>query len=236
MNCTDVEELSSSYLAGGLSTPVSAEFAAHVQACASCKRVVEMDTRLRRAMLSEAVDSSAIDASVKRRIGGSVRRRRVSIAAGIAAMLIAAVFIYRNAIAVNPVYADAALDHRQEVVEHEPRTWVSGADAIMALGDRQGLADPALAAFSPQGYRLEGARLCRLNGKVFLHLVYTNGQHEISVFMCRPDRTHARSAGTARVGSEYVAAFETERVSGLVVAEQSRDRAVAVARYASSVL
>lgn len=240
MNCSDVVERSWSYLSGALNARESEEFAAHLEGCGACARTLELDARLRGAILAEACDASAVEERVRERIGAGAGLRRFSIAAGaaaaIAAMLAAALFVYRDEVRVSPVYADAALDHRQEVVEHERRTWVSDADAIMALLARLGLADPAVAAFSPRGYRLEGARLCRLNGKVFLHLVYTDGPHEISVFVGQPDAAHARGPETASFGSEYVAAFETSRVSGLVVAEQSRDRTVEIARDASSAL
>ena len=47
------------------------------------------------------------------------------------------------------VYADAATDHRMEVVEQQPRHWMTDPAAIAALGEKLGISDavpPELAA------------------------------------------------------------------------------------------
>ncbi len=236
MNCTEVMELAPLYLGDTLDPRRAAEVAAHLDACSSCARLMETDSRLRGAMLAEPVDAANLDERVRRRISASVRFRRLTIGAGIAAALMLAVFVYRNLAGADPVYAAAALDHRREVVEHARRVWVSDSGGIAALAAREGIAPTSIQAFSPAGYRLEHAKLCRLNGRIFLHLVYADGSHEISVFLRPPDSDRQRARQPADVGQECVAAFENGRVSGVVVVEQSHQRAAELARYASSAL
>ncbi|HTS77264.1 MAG TPA: zf-HC2 domain-containing protein [Bryobacteraceae bacterium] len=236
MNCTEVVELVPLYLADALDPRRAAEVVAHLHACSSCARFTETDSRLRGAMLAEPVDTANVDNHVRRRIGASVRFRRLTIGAGIAAALMLALFVYRNFGGADPVYAAAALDHRREVVEHARRVWVSDPDAIAALAAREGIAPASIQAFSIAGYRLEQAKRCRLNGLIFLHLVYADGSHEISVFLRQPGSDRRHAVETAEVGQECVGAFENGHVSGFVVVEQSRQRATELARYASSVL
>lgn len=239
MNCNDVTELSSLYLGGELDAGRSAELAAHLEGCAECARNLEadaeMDARLRDAVLAENVDARDIDGEVRRKIGGVVRRRRLWMGAGIAATVIFGVLAYRTLGVADPLCADAALDHRQEVIEHERRTWVTDPGAVASLAARHGIATTAIDALAPAGYRLEHARLCRLNGRVFLHLVYAGGAHEISIFLGRPDSASA-ALRSASVGGETIEAFGNGRVAAIVVTQESRERTREIARQASSVL
>jgi len=41
----------------------------------------------------------------------------------------------------------------------------------------------AVAKVAPQGYELNRARLCMLDGRVYLHLVYAGNAGEFSVFL-----------------------------------------------------
>lgn len=236
MNCKDVTELSSLYVSHGLDSRQSADFEAHLGVCPACARAVDLDAALRKTVLEESLDPAGIDREVRRRIGGAVRMRRVLATAAIAALLILGVLVYRRAGAANPVYVAAALDHRQEVVYRERRNWATDAGAVAALGRRRGIAVPALDALVPAGYRFEHAKLCRLNGLIYLHLVYSEGSREISVFLRPPDSAGRAEVRIAQVGGECVAAFDNAHVSAIVVTEQSRAKAAEVARYASSVL
>src|SRR5580693_2811893 len=147
-----------------------------------------MDAQLRDAILAEPIDATPLDEHIRKQIAAEVNRRSIQrgkwiAAAAIAAMLAIAVGGY----VVMPnrgraaMCADAARDHRVEVVEHQRRTWLTDAAAIEALASRRGLSAPA--AIAPMGYRLERGKLCRLGGRVFLHLVYSNGVREFSLYL-----------------------------------------------------
>ncbi len=139
--------------------------------------------------------------------------------------------------------ADAARDHRAEVVEHQPRTWLTDARAIDALAARTGLSAPAAEAMAPVGYRLERGKLCRLGGRDFLHLVYSNGVREFSLYL-RDSAPSETFFGTSRaiagvnldVGAEHVAQVPSLRFTALVVTDESQDAARDIARFTAKQL
>jgi hypothetical protein len=106
---------------------------------------------------------------------------------------------------VPAAFHEAARDHRLEVVEHRPRRW-------------QAKAPEALPA-APANYRLEHSKICRIEGKPVLHLVYTDGSHEVSVYV-----NAAAGTGDTDVDGQHVTAFHTGRMSGLVVGTASECR------------
>src|SRR5690349_4765987 len=74
--------------------------------------------------------------------------------------------------------SEAVRDHRIEVIESSPRRWLDNPAALQALAAKQGLPVP-----KPAGYQLERGKLCRLQGRIFLHLVYSDGSHEASLYL-----------------------------------------------------
>jgi hypothetical protein len=138
--------------------------------------------------------------------------------------------------------ADAARDHRVEVVEHQRRTWLTDAAAIDALAVRQGLSAPAAEAIAPAGYRLERGKLCRLGGRVFLHLVYSNGAREFSLYLrdrapseAFPGISRAIAAGlNFDLGAEHVAQVPSARFTALVVTDESQNATRDIARFAAT--
>jgi negative regulator of sigma E activity len=93
---------------------------------------------------------------------------------------------------------------------------------------------------APAGYRLVEGKLCRLDGRLFLHLVYANGLANFSVFLRRPDGKASvgtnRAILVATLGAEHIAAFDDTELSALIVTEQSGNAALAFARSAVAVL
>jgi hypothetical protein len=137
--------------------------------------------------------------------------------------------------------ADAARDHRVEVVEHQRRTWLTDAAVIEALAERRGLSAPGAEAIAPAGYRLERGKLCRLGGRVFLHLVYSNGAREFSFYLrdSSPSETFpgtARTIGNLNLGREHVAQVPSARFTALVVTDESQDAARDIARFTAKQL
>jgi len=233
MNCNDAQELSPLYRAGELDPQRAAALAAHLAGCRDCARDVELDARLRQAVLAEPVDPAAADLAIRRRLVREARLRRVWIAAGVAAMLVAAFVVSRAGAGSKAVYAAAAQDHRREVIDHEKRMWFSQPDQLDTLAARQGLSTTAPAAIA--GYRLEHAKLCRLNGRIFLHVVYSDGSREFSLFLRQPDSQRFATVHVASSGGEQVAAFETAHASAMIVTDRASD-AAEFARIAAAAL
>ncbi len=150
-------------------------------------------------------------------------------------MLLFALWTGRVATAPDPVCAAAAGDHHREVVDGRPRTWLRDDAAIEALAAREGIETGAIPRLGAAGLRLDRARLCRLDGSPFLHLVYSDGRRDVSVFL-RKASGGASAIRSADSGAEHVAWFETARTRAIVVANQSRATAVGVAHLAQAVL
>jgi anti-sigma factor RsiW len=247
MNCAAVLNLAPLYLAGELEPERASEVAEHIKGCASCAwelgQQKALDAVLREAVLTEEVDSSRVEHNVRLAVGSTVGavseprsvRRWVFALAGLAAALLLAVFLMR----ARPVYAAAAEDHRLEIVELRPRQWSTDRASIAALAQHQGVSDSVIDRIAPAGYHLAQGKLCFLDGKIFLHLVYANGVDEtkpgkLSVFLRPADRIEA--AHTERHGAEHVAGFQDQKLSALFVTEQSGDAAMRFARSAAAVI
>jgi hypothetical protein len=131
------------------------------------------------------------------------------------------------------LYADAALDHRLEVMEHQPRRWRTDPVEIAKLAARYPL--PDLARLAPAGYTLEHAKMCGLEGQPALHLVYTNGAQEVSVFV-RGRTGAAKAIHAVRVGSEHLAGILTDRLEAVVATSGSADDCLKFAQSAAAML
>jgi anti-sigma factor RsiW len=162
-------------------------------------------------------DATALAESVRTRI----RRERLRRLAAVAAAILLVAFLGYLALRPDPLarlYADAALDHRLEVTEHQPRHWRSDPSEIEKLAARFQLSN--VAALAPAGYRLEHAKMCGIDGKPALHLVYSNGTQEVSLYVrARPGRSDALHTG--KVGAEQLASFQNDRLEAVVAS--SRD-------------
>jgi anti-sigma factor RsiW len=234
MNCKDIGELAPLYFSGELEEDRKVPFHTHLAECRSCAQQMEqqaaMDARLRKALCAGLPDAGTLERSVSRQIARE-RAGQWMLAGVAAALLIAAALGYR-ALRPEKLYRDAALDHLQEVVEHQPRHWRSDRGEIEALAARYDVAD--VAALAPAGYRLEHAKMCGIDGQPALHLVYTNGAQEVSVFVrqgggSEPVRAHS-------VGSEHLARFRTARHEAVVVTAGSSGECLQFARVAAAVL
>ena len=234
MNCNDRSDLASRYFSGELDAARAAEFAEHLKACASCARDQEVDTQLRK-LSAEPLDTAPLDREIRSRIARNAQMRRMWIKVGIAAAFVIGILVYRYRSAPESIYAAAAQDHQREVVEHQRRAWISNRSEIDTLAARQGISAAEIAAISEPGYHLDHAKLCRLNGRVYLHLVYSGGARDFSVFLRPPDSPRIERVEIEGVGNECVATFETPHVTALVVTAGSTEAAV-IAQAAARVL
>jgi anti-sigma factor RsiW len=239
MKCAEVATLAPLYLSGELDAERSAAVAAHLQICAGCAREIEqqrdLDARVRAALLAELTDGAALQPGIRRRIKVAEAKRRV-LALGLLAagmFLTAGLLFYRFAAPpVSTLAGYAARDHRREVVEKQVKKWRSQTAEIEALADRQGISAAVIPALAAAGYRLDRARLCRLGSDIYMHLVYTDGSREMSVFL-RPRHAEPVPLRAESMGAEHVVAVQSSRLTVLCVAEEAQ-AAMNLARSAAT--
>lgn len=264
MNCGEIARLAPLYVTGELDGRQAADFDAHLRTCAECMRELErqarIDAGLREAVLAQEDDTSRIDRRVRELIaanatGQPVPQLRVwsrgwaaaALAIAAAAIVLAGVG-YRTLVRqpVARVYADAAWDHGLEVVEHQPRPWLTDPGQIATLAEQQGIARSAVTALASGGYRLVRGKLCFLDHRIFVHLVYTDGVREFSVYLRTRDSkslpvtareiSNGKPLCTSDLNGEHVASIETPQLTAVVVTNESSDAALKLARFASAVL
>lgn len=148
----------------------------------------ELDQRLRAAVLSEQVDTAQLERSIRERIQGPLVPRWAFAVAASIVLVIAGGVGYHAFVKPQtpPICVAAAQDHQREIVQGDPRTWLSDVSAIQSLAQKQGVPASAISALATTGYRLERARLCFLKRQIFLHLVYTKDNAEFSVYLRPP--------------------------------------------------
>jgi anti-sigma factor RsiW len=259
MNCSDIHELAPLYVCGELDAAHAAEFDVHLKQCPSCLHEIEaqsrLDARLRQALLAEDVDVVRVNRRIRERMAGeTVEPSVVSVeprgsrwlkaALGIAAAFVLAVagyFSFPGRFA--RVYADAAQDHQMEVVDHGPRHWTTDPTELAGLEQRLGISLHVPEELAG-GYHLEHGKICRLDGQLYLHLVYTDGTREFSLFL-RPrdgERLTGRISGASNgrllrasdSGNEHLAAFATSQLIAVIAVDKPAGESVECARAASS--
>jgi anti-sigma factor RsiW len=222
MNCEEVQELSPLWAGGELDGMTREAFATHLEGCAACAHLLEqqaaLDLRLLNALKDDYPDPSRTERAVLRRIAAE-RRRRVFVFAGIAATAMAVLWIGIGARANRQperLYADAARDHRVEIMEHQPRRWRSELPDVDAVAKRFGLTAAKTLEFAPEGYKLTGAKTCGLEGRPALHLVYSNGEREFSLYV-RSQTGRPQKTAAAQIAGEYLTALGNATYSAVVV-------------------
>jgi hypothetical protein len=195
----------------------------------------EIDARLRDAFSAEMPDASGIQRTVRKRIAAERIRRLTLIGIAASLLLVAGGYgLLKRTRGMN-VYTELARDHHMEVVEQQPRHWRSGSAEIQSLIARYGVTAPMLAGFAPAGYVLQHAKSCGIAGMPVLHLVYSNGSRQLSVYV----RQHVGSGiqpGSMTVDSEQVATFQRGGLEGAVVMVGSGAECAVMARRAASFL
>lgn len=199
----------------------------------------ELDRRLRLELLAEPVDASSVEGRVRRAIAPRVSHR-ILVAAGVAAVLaLGALALPEFNAWFRPepmqLCADAARDHTREIVERQPRHWSSDPAGIQTLARRSGVRSEAVSKLAFPGYHLDRGKLCVLSGRVFLHLVYSNGAREFSLFLARGSYRSDKLYGRDFPG-EYTASIGTDRLRAIVVTSQSNTAAMNLIRIAAGVL
>jgi anti-sigma factor RsiW len=261
MNCADIGELAPLYVAGDLDTRRAAEFDAHLKTCSSC--IVELETqarldaRLREVLLSEEVDAARVNRRIREMLAeqsleaavksvGGPRGRWMTAAMGLAAafMLFVAGYLLIPS-HVSEVYADAAEDHQSEVIDRSPRPWLSDPAQIEALAENQGIG-AAIPAELASGYRLARGKICWLDERVYLHLVYSDGGREFSLFLRARDAenldarirgfSNGRLLRACASGNQHLTSFTTRHLNAIVATNDSAAASLEDARLASAAI
>jgi anti-sigma factor RsiW len=233
MNCSYFEQVTDAYLSGEIEGP---EWRVHLDNCPDCAAKLrsesDFDLVVKQAVHSDRLQTRQIEAHVRAAIRQShpiwSRPIMVMFRNGIAAMIvfgtlaIASLGYARGRIDRSAICVDAADDHQEEVVGKAPRKWRSDANEIAALSQRIA-GDPSIPQrIAPAGYQLIGARVCLLHGKRYMHLDYSDGSKEISLFVGHQDD---RKTLFARVLSWFESdSVSADRVESLTVgAIQKKD-------------
>jgi anti-sigma factor RsiW len=193
----------------------------------------ELDQRVREALLAEPIDVAPLERSIRARMRGPRVPRWAFVVAASIALIVAGGLTYRSFFKQQtpPICVAAAQDHQREIVNGEPRRWLSDVSAIQSLAENQDVPASAIAALATTGYRLERGRLCTLKKQIFLHLVYSKDGTAYSVYL-RPRGAESlgNSVRATEVGSEDLAYFQSDRLTAVFVAHQSGSNVLAFAR------
>lgn len=248
MTCKKIAALCPAYLSGEMEAPSARAFAEHLRICRACNEEVErqlaLDSLLRRSVLSVKIDTAALDRKVRAQIAfgrRSFSTRWLAVVAGLAAILLAGILGYRAMMPQPPALCvDAARDHRSEVTLAQHRRWLSDRNAVADLAQRNGIPASLIATLAPPAYHFEHGKLCRLGHELFLHLVYSQGGSEFSVYLrfsgSRPLAGAENPLRAVRTGGEHIAYVQTNRYTAVFVTDRSSSAALSLARSAASVL
>ena len=246
MNCGDIEELSPLWHSGELEPSRRRAFDAHLAACPDCAAEIggqwSNDALLRTVIAAEPAHTAELESRVLRRIAKERRRGWLLPAMAAAAAVLAVVgflTLHRQEPVIPaifaPVLADAARDHTVEVIAKSPRRWRTDAAEIAALEVAQGISGSDVKALDATGYKLERAKICRLGGTPYMHLVYAKAGREFSVYMrVRGDPPMPEAASTS--GTLQVASFARGRVQAIVVTDAPRGDCARFAHDAEAAL
>ena len=237
-NCAGIRMRAPLYLSGELEAEEHEAFAAHIAKCSACAAKIaedrNLDAVLRSAFGGVSPDTSRLEQALRRKIAVDRRRRHQAWAGAIAAtmaLLAAGALGWARCSRPPQWYADAALDHRTEVIEGQPRRWRTSDTELAGLAAQNGLQLGRVTALAAAGYRLERAKICGIDGQRMLHLVFSSGTRRYSVFVS-PHLGPVERVRTLRRGAEQVGGFETGHFRGLVVSDGSAAECTELARAA----
>ncbi len=253
MTCPETISLIPLYLSGEFEDSEddarASEFRRHLRSCPACAGEVgqqaALDARIRAAVIADPVETAAIEGHLASAItierAAQKRRtvlRRLGAAAAIAVL---GLFSYRI---LTPHPADGALaaaarDHRMEIVDRQPRRWKTDTTSVNELAAWEQIPTTSIAAFAPSEYHFQRAKLCRLEGRIYLHLVYADstGARSFSVFLDgKTQQTGNREIYASRSGPEHMAGFSRGKLKVMVVADQPEGDVLQFARHAASII
>ena len=230
MNCPYVDSVADAYLSGEIE---NAQWKTHIAGCAWCSSKLaeeaELDLLLKHALTEEPISTQPLEARIRRSINHygapmrpPIRVFRYSVAAMLifAALSLATFGYAKSRIDRTAICVDAADDHREEVIDKAPRKWKIDPQDLQTLSQKM-TGDSGLAQrIALAGYQFSGARTCYLHGKRYMHLRYSNGSNEISVFLRHRDE---HPSWTARLLDPFTSKrADTEIIDGLNIASEQK--------------
>jgi anti-sigma factor RsiW len=241
MNCSDTSTLTPLFLSGELDEAQANALADHLTICEACAREIGrqkiVDESLRESIREEPVDATRIEQQVRASIRAESRKRLFA-ALAIAAAILLAFIGYRAVLASRPkaFYSAAADDHRREIVEGQQRPWQTDQAAIVRLAEAQGVPAVAATALAPAGFHLAQGRLCFLNGRIFVHLLYKDANGNMSLFLRAQQTPHFSDRDAEAFGMEHVSGIQKNKLTALVVSDQSDATAMRVSSTLAAAL
>ncbi len=220
MNCSQFEDAVGPYLASRLEADTLAEFTAHSASCPACAAVLEQSEELRLAVLADPVDPAHVISAVRTAIDPpSSARWWLGVAASITFAVAGAAYWTQTRPSPDlRLLAAAARDHRIEVREQQPRHWQLDTVGVGPLLAAYGVESSDLERLRPAGFHLDKAKQCGLSGERVLHMVFTDGQRSVSVYI----RSYGARQGvtaTEEFENSGVSEFHRGRLSGVVVGD-----------------
>jgi anti-sigma factor RsiW len=197
MNCSDLQYLMPLQLSGELDSASMAQLERHVNECPACQEQIEeqqdLNKGIRAALLSESVDTTALRMRVLNEVKGkgtvsiiNTARHPIRIALAVAAGLLI-VLAVGAANRDNARYEQASLDHVDEVVRAGHREWRTQGNSIGQLISQCMKTPPQLEQLSIPGYQLLRGKECGISRSRYIHLVYSNGAQQISMYVLEDD-------------------------------------------------
>lgn len=252
MNCKELDQNSTFYFSHELDAQQSADFLAHLESCPSCAAKVrqqqELDHLLRSTVLSQEMDTRALEFRIRRELTNTPQRRIVFprrlalVAAGLVLLATLGVLSsnwLRTTREMSAICADAIVDHRVEVTENAPRKWTADLERIAAISQKVIGTQINPEQFAPSGYHFERARICSLVDKRYVHMVFSNGSQQISMFVRTRDGSAMQALSWWNQGGLYqdvlgntnVARIDGHKFSFVLVG----DGAIPISKVASDV-
>jgi hypothetical protein len=216
-------------------------FHRHLAGCGVCEQEIDaqsaMDMRIARALGSVMPDSSRVERRVRAQMAAERRQHWwMGIGAVAAVLLLAAIgaaYLLRPVPPAPRWYAGAALDHREEVVQGQPRRWRTDPVAMEKVTLQSGLSIAQAVGLAAPGYSLERAKMCGIEGQRMLHLVFSDGRNRYSLFVSQHQGVQ-EAVRVQRRGAEQVAGFETGRYRAAVVSGGAAGDCAKLARIAEA--
>ncbi|PYY13726.1 MAG: hypothetical protein DMG60_21300 [Acidobacteria bacterium] len=242
MNCTYSDQVTDAYLSGEIEGP---EWRTHLGKCPECAAKLaaesDFDLVIKHAVNEERLQTRQLEAHVRNAIRNSSPWKspvmvlvRYSVAAtAIFATLLVATFGYaKGRMDLSATCGDAVDDHQEEVIGKAPRKWKVDDKDVQALAQRV-VGDPqAPQRVAPAGYHLVGARVCVLHGKRYMHLDYSDGMNQVSLFLRHQDNQRFTTRVLSWFQNNSPAA---QKVDGLTVGSVQKHDIALVLVSASSV-
>lgn len=158
-----------------------------------------IDDQLIAALSNPLTDSSPVELKFRKTVRAERVRAFGFMATAVVSIVLAGVVLLRP----DATLAAAARDHQREVVERQPRKWHPN---VAEFAQTYRLDAWMSARLAPAGYVLEHAKTCGFEGERVLHLVYSNGTSEFSLFV-RPVNSK-RLVSNASFDRTNAAAFD----------------------------